>query len=72
MNAVQFDALAGLLRLRDKSSSSKALRMVLVEGVPLDVAAAACLIEAGHVEVVLKSAKRALERAQLLHGVSIP
>lgn len=72
MNAAQFEALAEQLRLRANSGSSKALRMVLVDGATLEVAAAANLIQESHIEAVLASAKRAVERAQLLHGVTIP
>lgn len=72
MTNQEFEALAGLLRLRGKSASSKALRMVLVDGQPLEVAAAATLIQVGHIKTVLDSARIALQRAQVLHGVQIP
>lgn len=72
MNDEQFQALAGMLRLRPKSGSAKALRMVLVDGESLEVAAAASLIQVNHIRTVLESAQRAVERAQLLNGVAIP
>lgn len=72
MTAQEFEALAGLLRLRDKSASAKALRMVLVDGQPLEVAAAATLIQTGHIKTVLASARTALERAKVLRDVTLP
>lgn len=72
MQEDQFEALAGLLRLRPKSGSSKALRMVLVDGHSLEVAAASSLVQVNHIKTVLESAQRAVERSQLLQGVTIP
>jgi hypothetical protein len=72
MTDQEFEALSGLLRLREKSASAKALRMVLVEGHSLDVAAAATLIQVGHIKTVLASASIAVQRAKLLQGVVIP
>lgn len=72
MTQQEFEALAGLLRLRDKSASSQAMRMVLVDGQSLETAAAATLIQVGHIKTVLDSASIALQRAQLLQGVVLP
>lgn len=71
MTVEQFDALAALMRLRSGSASSAALRMVLVDGACVQNAAAANLIQSSHVETLLESASKVLERAQKLHGLTV-
>lgn len=68
----QFVALAETMRLSPKSASCKALRRVLVDGQSPQMAAIAERYYEHHIERTLESAKRCIQRAQLLHGLQLP
>lgn len=69
----EFQVLAEQMRLRVKTSaSSRALRKVLMDGMPIESAAAIERIHESHVEALLQSAAKCVARAKLLSSVSIP
>jgi predicted DNA-binding protein (UPF0251 family) len=65
MTPEQFQALAELMRLRP-SDSREALRLVLIEGLTHAAAAERCNIQRPGVTRLVSSARKVMQRAQVL------
>ena len=72
MTPAQFDALAQLLRLHSGSATADALRLVLVEGLTHDAAAAQAGAQRQSVTRAVGQARKAIAAAQVLAGADMP
>lgn len=64
--------MARLMRLRAGSPTSEGLRLVLVDGLTHQSAAAATGAQRAHITRALTSARACVEDAQALAGVELP